>query len=491
MGRILTIVALTLVWIEAADAEIATSSTQDLTLSPSGHYVSYQGEPLLLIGDSGTQCVTQNSNLDHRQWIDACAERGIRAIHVWAFTPAKQKQDGSVMERRWGYVYPDVTPWKRKTSGPLAFDQRFQWDLQSFDDDADGKFDHYWPRLRDLCAYAKSKKVVVGITVFFGWPKHNLPGQPDWFYHPLNVQNGGFLTDSGKVVTAPQTISSPGREVWQDDWSDDWPAAQKTQWVWERYAHELIRQTLPIGNVFYVFMDEHSYSEGNCGDHFRDFFRSRGALWMDWGKRRDTIDLVYDQFLLNPQSDRRLRAQFGQRPFRPFFGLEEGGASGFNHTSDLLPILWRYAIAGGNYFHHNDYDQETTETGVMVFDPNVRGGIKEKVLKRLDWLGNASRLFNETVQNLDSMAPRNELVGSTQETFCLAHPGVEYIVYSQAGSQATFDLDLSGGASVFDCRFYNPRNGQFGPMFQQQGGAPATFTKPDPESWVLHVLLHK
>ncbi|MBD3176075.1 MAG: hypothetical protein GF320_12920 [Armatimonadia bacterium] len=64
---------------------------------------------------------------------------------------------------------------------------------------------------------------MVGVTVFFGWPKWNTPERPDWSYHPLNVINGGHLTDDGDIVTAPQTIHSPGTEVWAEDWSDDWP----------------------------------------------------------------------------------------------------------------------------------------------------------------------------------------------------------------------------------------------------------------------------
>ena len=80
-----------------------------LDISPSGHYIEYKGEVLMLIGDSGTQCASQNSNPDHRQWIDDCACRGIRAIHLWSFVPVRQKQDGSQIEERWDY-YPFMTP---------------------------------------------------------------------------------------------------------------------------------------------------------------------------------------------------------------------------------------------------------------------------------------------------------------------------------------------------------------------------------------------
>ena len=61
---------------------------EQIGTSPSAHYVSYQGDTLLLIGDSGTQCAAQNSNLNHRAWIDDCHARGIRALHLWSFVPA-------------------------------------------------------------------------------------------------------------------------------------------------------------------------------------------------------------------------------------------------------------------------------------------------------------------------------------------------------------------------------------------------------------------
>ncbi|MCD6505812.1 hypothetical protein J7M22_04215 [Candidatus Poribacteria bacterium] len=37
-----------------------------IALSPNGHYVRYEGQTLLLVGDSGTQCILQNPNIDYR-----------------------------------------------------------------------------------------------------------------------------------------------------------------------------------------------------------------------------------------------------------------------------------------------------------------------------------------------------------------------------------------------------------------------------------------
>lgn len=463
----------------AGDA--ATLLSTDLATSPSGHYITYKGEPLLLVGDSGTQVVMQNTNINHRQWIDDCAARGIRAVHVWAFVAPRQKQDGSRIEDRYGYVYPGITPWARKTSGADATDQLKQWDLQAFDEGPAGDSTHYWPRLRDLCDYADSKDMIVGITVFFGWPKHNTTARPDWSYHPLNVVNGGPVVDGGDPVTEAQMIDSPGTEVWSQPWSDAWPSRKKTQWIWERFSKKLIDETAPFGNVFFVFMDEHSYSEGNMGNHFRDFFRNRGQVWVDWNARRSTIDWVMSSTFGGDDKNANAVTGFTGSPARPYCFLEGEPYQG----SGVRTAIWTFAMGGGNFFFHADERQETVTTGIMGYDPNVPGG--DKGMYKRDWLGHASRFFNEYVTNLDTLVPHNEL--SSSGAYCLADPGREYLVYSKIGSSTTFSLNMSANAGVFDCRFYNPRDGQFQATFQRQGGGTESFTKPDSNDWTLHVVV--
>ncbi len=279
---------------KAAIDGLPNGNSTALSVSPSGHYATYKGRTLLLVGDSGTHCVMQNANVNYRQWIDDCATRGIRAVHIWTLLGPRQRQDGSVVEARYGYAYPGIQPWARKTSGPNATDGLKQWDMQTFDDGPDGDQTRYWPRLRDLCAYAKRKNMVVGVTVFFGFAKWNTPSRPIWSYHPLNVANGGPVADNGHPITKAQVIDAPGTEIWMQTWSDRWPRAKKTQWIWERFAKKLIDETDSLDNVFFIYMDEHSYSEGNMGDHFLNFFRGRGALWMDWGRRRKGVGAWMD-----------------------------------------------------------------------------------------------------------------------------------------------------------------------------------------------------
>ena len=456
---------------------IHTETRADLGASPGGHYVRYNGNTLVLVGDSGTQCVMQNLNIDYRQWIDDCHARGIPAVHIWSFLAPRQRQDGSVVEDRYGYVYPGVTPWARLSpEAPPATDQLPRWDLTRFDEGTDSA-KHYWPRLRELCAYAKSKSMIVGITVFFGWPKHNHPDRPDWSYHPFNALNGGFLTDSGRITTACQRIFSPGVEVLNEPWSNAWPAAKKSQWVWERFADKLIRDAGGHGNVFFLFMDEHSYSEGNCGEHFLRFFRRRGAVWTDWDRRREEVDFVFSSTFSRDDKNGDAVRSFSKAPARPYLHLEGGPYQG----EAVRRAIWTFLIGGGHYFLHNDAGQETVTTGIMGYDPQVAGG--DKATERRGWLGHAARFFNEGIADLDHMAPHNDLA-TAGTAYCLARPGVEYAVYSIAGREFSLDLSAAVGKSL-SARFYDPRSGKYGPPFQCAGGAVRTFEKPSDADWAL------
>jgi len=465
-----------------AAAAPASQAAPQLNVSPSGHYICYGDEVLLLAGDSGTQCVLQNLNLDYRQWLDDCASRRIRAVHVWSFLAPRQKQDGSVVEPRYGYVYPGVTPWARRRGGPPAADGLPQWDLTRFDEGREPK-KHYWPRLRDLCAFAQARGIIVGITVFFGWPKHNTPARPDWTFHPFNELNGGFLHEDKPIVTACQTIAEPGREVLAEEWSESWPAAKKTQWVWERFADKLIRETQRFGNVFFVFMDEHSYPEGNCGEHFLRFFKRRGALWVDWERRRREVDFVMTETFSAEDKNARAVSAFYKRPPRPVLHLEGGPYLG----DGARKAMWTFLIGGGHYFYHDDAGQETMRTGIQGYDPHVPGG--DKGMQRRDWLGYASRFFNEGLARLDAMVPHNELVLGGKG-YCLAAPGAQYAVYSPEGETIALDLSAARGARA-EVQFYDPRTGRWRAPLRitvpREGRV--ELAKPDGRDWALRITV--
>jgi hypothetical protein len=258
--------------------------------------------------------------------------------------------------------------------------------------------------------------------------------------------------------------------------------------VWERFSRKLIEETALFGNVFFVFMDEHSYSEGNGGDHFASFFRRRGAVWTDWERRRADVDFVCSGTFEGEDKNGLAVRGFQTRPARPYLHLEGGPYQG----EGVRTALWTFLIGGGHYFFHNDSEQETATTGIMGYDPRVPGG--DMGMTRRDWLGHASRFFNEGLADpsaslragLDALAPHNELV-TAGRAYCLAQPGVEYVAYSPSGTD--FALNLTDAAGSWEGRWYDPRTGQYGPTFRQAGGGVTTFTKPDARDWALHLFV--
>lgn len=456
---------------------IAAHGETAIATSAGGHFVSYRGEPVLVVGESGTQCVLQNANLDFARWIDDCAAAGLNTAHVWSFVAPRQQLDGSDVENRYGYVYPGITPWARRDSGTRARDGGFQWDLRQWDEGETP--DHYWPRLRALCARAQEKGLLLGITVFWGWPKH----PNDWSYHPFNVLNGGPVEDTpAPHATLVQRIAAPGTEVLEEPWSEDWPVPKQVQWHWERFAQKLIDETAPFDNVFFVFMDEHSYDEGNGGDHFRTFFQRRGCRWVDWEQRRATVDFVFDPVThrddtvgRNPEVVQR----FYREPTRPFLVLEGGPYQG----EPVRISLWSVLMGGAGFVFHADERQETVHTGIMAYDPKVPGG--DTGTARRSWLGHAGRFFNEALPRLDSMRPMNNLVGEGE--FCLAAPGQVYAVYATPGAGAEIALDLTKSAGAYVARWYNPRSGAWADGPACTGEQIVKFQKPDTGDWALLV----
>ncbi len=450
-----------------------------VTAGPEGRLIRYQGRLRVLVGDSGTHCVLQDSNIDYRRWIEDCVAAGTNAIHIWAFVGPRQTRDGQTVEARYGYTYPGITPWPRRPDGPNALDGWPQWDLREFDDGTDPMED-YWPRLRDICRVARDADLVVGISVFFGWPKHNFPQRPDWSYHPFNKNNGGHLMERRPMVEVVQQIASPGKEVLDRRWEELSTVEEKTQWVWERLAQKLIDETRPFGNVFFVFMDERSYSEGNCGDHFAKFFRSRGAFWIDGQLRRETVDGVVGRHGPGRDLNAEVRESFARRPSRPFFELESPPYTGDQVRHNLYACL----LGGGHYFFHNDEGQETPTTGIMGYDPNVRGARMEMVNSRQKWLGIAAKLLNEEVGQLAEMRPANGVVTSAGG-YCLARPGKEYVVYVREGGEAR--LDLGSPAAQFDVRLVNPRSGETSKPAPIVTGNLLRIGLPDDFDWIIHL----
>jgi hypothetical protein len=81
------------------------------------------------------------------------------------------------------------------------------------------------------------------------------------------------------------------------------------------------------------------------------------------------------------------------------------------------------------------------------------------------------------------MQPFDGVIG--EAAVALAESGSSYVVYLPRGGRVAVDLTAAGGPLL--ARWFNPRDGTFGPAFSVPGGQSADFTAPGDHDWTLLV----
>ncbi len=89
----------------------------------------------------------------------------------------------------------------------------------------------------------------------------------------------------------------------------------------------------------------------------------------------------------------------------------------------------------------------------------------------------------ELAEDIPRLRPRDLVLGSRQDTWCLADAGGTYLVYASNG--ASFQLDLSQVSGRFHARWFDPRTGRLTDVIPVMGGAPTRFTPPSGSDWAL------
>jgi len=433
-----------------------------------GHYLYWNGKPLLLIGDSVTQgWMESGQDFNQTGYVDALASRGINVLLLWSFIgtdSAKQRVDSRLL-----YDAPELWPWAgstdAKTINLLAFNQA------------------YFDRLKDLAAYAERKGVAVVITVHDGWTKDRL-GQ-----HPYNSANGnGPLTANSQFVELADYDHEMG-----NTYNAAWTRQQKNQFFQEQFAAKLISELDPYSNVMYEMFNEGEWynhtQRRRHEQHFLAFFRARCKNLLFSNTDHITGD--------SPQDDAKVdvvalhntpwtgkfgvyQSGFNTRPAKPYFEEEpvpefDGG----NLSMETIRLaLWERALAGAGFVNQND----------ASFGWNTNTAIVSQAASRdlaYDHVGHCCRFFNAPGAEVEfwNMQPSSALASTG---LCLAKAGVEYVVYSPTG--ASFTVNLSTSTNFYTVRWYNPRTDQTSTHANVRGGAvEQIFKKPDSHDWVLHL----
>lgn len=434
----------------------------------SGHYLTWNGKPVLLIGDSVTQgWMEGGSNFNQTAYVDALASRGLNLLLLWSFigTDAAQQQG----DARIGYDAPELWPWAGSTDANTM-------DLLTFNQ-------AYFDRFKALVAYAESKGIAVIVQVHDGWTKTRFAG------HPYNAANGnGPLTANSQFVE----LADYANEM-PATFNAAWTRQQKNQYFQERFAAKLISELDAYANVLYEMFNEGEWynttQRHQHEQHFLAFFRARCTNLLlsnadhitgDSPHSDSKVDLISLHSTPWTGKFATFQTGFNTTPAKPY--LESEPVPEFNGTTPTLAevrqSVWERALAGAGWVNQNDAS--------FGWDPNA--AIAAQAANRnlaYDYAGHCARFFNGTNADVQfwNMQPNSALATTG---ICLARAGVEYVVYSPGG--ASFGVNLSANTGPFTVRWYNPRTGQTATNANVNGGSTSQlFTKPDTNDWTLHL----
>jgi hypothetical protein len=411
------------------------------------HYLFYRDTPLMIVGNNATQSVMQNLNFDYEAWLDDLAANQVRFAMIWSWMAVRQNQDGSIIDSRWGYVVPGVTPWKRSEKG-IARDGLSHWDLNEFDA-------NYWKRLEDVCRAALGRDILLLIVIFDGWAK-------DFAYHPFNRANGGPLPDVQDGRAAFAALFDYKNEVLSETFSSSWPVSKKNQYYQERFVDRLLQVTAAYDNVIYEIYNEGSIKE-EYDRHFVEFVAKRTnkpiAVNDDYtpfnARRHPLVDIIsWHTNEFDPASvNRRWQTGFFQSPANPIINTEtvpayyagKSARRGEQAVSEheIVDIVWATLTAAGGIFLQDDT--------VFAFDqraPAVGTGESRR------YLGYASRFLNENKVSFVRMRPGQSIIPGG-----LALVGSDaQLIYIPQGGRVR--VDLSDHRDTYEILWYDPMGGK-------------------------------
>lgn len=348
-------------------------------------------------------------------------------IRLWAWEQARWApwSDGKAPNPRDWFVEPN--PYARPGPG-LALDGKPKFDLERFND-------AYFERLRDRVKKAGERGIYVSIMLFQGWSsaKGWLGGKP-WDGHPYNPSNnlqrfnGNPAGNSGpnldlkpvrdyqakyirKVIDTVNDLDNVLFEVTNEGGNKDW------DWWVVNTVHQFEKER-PRQHL--VGLTAHGSENNN------DILASP-ADWFSPGSS-DWPDLNSDP-----------READGKKV--SLVDTDHVWGVGGNP-----PWVWKVFLRGHNLLFMDPYDDPEwapilAGQGVGVTEPE---GVRKA-------MGNALTLSKRI--KLALLKPDREIASTG---FCLANPGVQYLIYQPVAGQS-FTVDFSAGSYRYE--WINPATG--------------------------------
>jgi CubicO group peptidase (beta-lactamase class C family) len=349
-------------------------------------------------------------------------------------------------------------PWAR-TGPDKALDGKPKFDLTKFNP-------VYFDRLRRRISAAHEQGIYVSVMLFEGWAMQFSSGA--WEGHPFNKQN------NINGIDADQNHDGKGLEFHT-------LADPEVTALQEAYVRKVIDTVYDFDNVLYEISNENHPPSTQWQYHMIRFIKKyekdkpkQHPVGMTFqyrgGKNEDLFNSPADWISPNREG--------GYRDDPP---VADGRKVILNDTDHLWGIggnqawVWKSFLRGHNPLFMDPYD------GVVLgesFDPKWEP-IRVSMGHTLRY---AERM------NLAAMRPYKNLASTK---YCLANPGVEYLVYKPASDESTITIKLRSGEYKYE--WFSPDQGKIvskGTIIKADWGE-QTFQAPLKGDAVLYITNRK
>jgi len=383
---------------------------------------------------------------DYERYLDLLQKHSHNFIRLWAW-------EHVASEASWHYEHKkqlfDPLPYARTGPG-LALDGKPKLDLTKFNN-------AYFDRLRQRVVAARQRRVYVAIMLFQGVAS---TGPRTWPGHVFNKDNNVNGLDGNGAHT--QTLK--------------FPAVTEIQ---KAYIRRVIDTVNDLDNVLYEIANE---AHAGTAAWQYEMIRYIKSYEQDKPKQHPVgmtcrADEPNNEVLwLSP-------ADWVSPGTYKLYAHDPPAADG--RKVSLLDTDHVFGVGGDRRWIWKAF---TRGHNPIYMDP-LWGYIPDKGL----WKGQAERGEGARVAmgqtrrmaervNLVAMVPRGDLASSK---YCLANPGVEYVVYLPDGGQVTVDLSTAKG--MLQAEWIDPVEGTVRPAAPVQGGGERRLQMPFNGDAVLHL----
>jgi hypothetical protein len=367
---------------------------------------------------------------DFNRYLRVLDEYELNYLRLWTLESTRWQK---------GNIHKLASPLPYLRTGPgKALDGEDKWDLDRFDvgDLTSPRLDspHFFERLRARCLALHERGIYVMIVLFEGFgsvhpvgSKFANPDADPWVGHPYNAANNVNGVNADK----------DGDGVGIEFHSLEVPSVTARQVA---YVKKVVDTVNDLDNVLYEIANE-------SVPQSRDWQYAMIKVVKDYEATKPKQHPVLMSASWAPKLTPPIADLYGS----PAEAIAPGGAKGFNYvkdppaapgtkvligdfdhidyTSSDPSILWRLFTRG--------YNPVTYDWGVDLLHWHTGGRLPDdKAWVLIRRAGRDTRRYANRM-DLAAMAPRSDLASTR---FCLANPGVEYLVYQSEPGDFTVTL---------------------------------------------------